>query len=68
MKYSPALLTALSISDIIVIIILALVVAGIVVKMIYDKKHGKKCSCGCGSCAYSSTCSKDKANTQQNDQ
>ena len=44
--------------DILVLGVLALVVGGIIVKMIRDKKAGKShCGCGCEGCANREFCS-----------
>ena len=44
--------------------ILALIVGGIVAKMIINKKNGKGgCSCGCGGCANKEFCHPKKNNT-----
>ena len=44
--------------DILVLGVLALIVGGIIVKMIRDKKAGKShCGCGCEGCANREFCS-----------
>lgn len=41
--------------------VLALIVGGIIAKMIINKKNGKSgCSCGCGGCANREFCHPDK--------
>lgn len=51
-----------NIATIVVLLIVIAVVTLVVVKMIKDKKAGKKsCSCGCGGCPMKDTChSSDK--------
>ena len=45
--------------NLIIILILAAIVAGITVKMVKDKKSGKSsCGCGCASCALRYECHK----------
>lgn len=42
-----------------IILILAAVIAAIIIKLVYDKKHGKSsCGCNCAHCAMSGICSK----------
>ena len=46
-------------ATVIISLVLAAIVAGIIVKMIKNKKEGKSsCGCGCGSCPMSSECHK----------
>lgn len=46
-----------NISTIIICIVLAGAVAGIIIKMIKNKKNGKSsCGCGCSNCAMSEVC------------
>lgn len=51
-----------NLATIIVLLIVVLVVTLIIIKLIKDKKAGKKsCNCGCGGCPMRDTChSKDK--------
>ena len=47
--------------------ILALIVGGIVAKMIINKKNGKSgCSCGCGGCANKEFCHPKKPTYSDN--
>ncbi len=47
--------------------ILALIVGGIVAKMIINKKNGKGgCSCGCGGCANKEFCHPKKPTNSDN--
>jgi hypothetical protein len=50
-----------NISTIIICIVLAGAVAGIIIKMIMNKKKGKSsCGCGCSNCAMSGMCNNIK--------
>lgn len=50
-----------NLATIIVLLIVVLVVALVVIKMIKDKKAGKKsCNCGCGGCPMKDTCHSNK--------
>lgn len=46
-----------NLASIAVLLIVAAIITLIVIKMIKDKKSGKKnCSCGCGGCAFKDNC------------
>ena len=46
-------------ATIIISLVLVAAVAGIIVKMVKDKKAGKSsCGCGCANCPMSETCNK----------
>ena len=48
----------INMGDILVLAVLALIIGGIVAKMIRDKKAGKShCGCGCEGCANRDYCS-----------
>ena len=50
-----------NIATIIICAVLTLVVAGIIVSMVKNKKKGKSsCGCGCADCPMSGSCHKDK--------
>ena len=50
---------AQNLANIIIVLLLAAIVAGIIFKMIRDRQAGKtSCSCGCSSCAMSGQCHK----------
>lgn len=59
----------MNVPTIIGLCVLSLVVAGIIVKAVIDRKNGKGgCSCGCGGCANKSYCHPNKeATTKSND-
>ncbi len=46
-----------NLATIIVLLVVILIVALVIIKMIKDKKAGKKsCSCGCGGCPMKDSC------------
>ena len=50
-----------NLATIIVFLVVALVVGLVIIKMVKDKKAGKKsCSCGCGGCPMRDACHSDK--------
>ena len=50
-----------NIATIIICAVLTLVVAGIIVSIVKNKKKGKSsCGCGCADCPMSGSCHKDK--------
>jgi hypothetical protein len=57
----------MSVGEILVIIASALIVAGVIIKSVIDKKKGKSgCSCGSSSCTKScSNCNKALTNKKQ---
>ena len=49
----------MNLSDILLILALALILFGVIRKMILNKKAGKtSCGCGCSSCPHSASCHK----------
>ena len=51
---------------IVVVVILALVVAGILFKMIRDRKQGRSsCGCNCAQCGMGSACRQNKENQKE---
>ncbi|MBR5295696.1 MAG: FeoB-associated Cys-rich membrane protein [Clostridia bacterium] len=42
--------------DLIVIAVLLLIIGLIIFRMVKNRKAGKKCSCGCGECAFKDSC------------